>query len=79
MAARLLMASGAAVVGYLLLSEEKRLRLRGYFRCEKCRKTWDSTYTVERDNEHVSQINWIIVLLRSKFNRAKWKLIVTKI
>ena len=59
MALRLLMAAGAAVVGYLALySEEKRLRLRGYFLCEKCRKTWESTYTVERENEHVSLINW---------------------
>ena len=59
MAFRLLMAAGAAVVGYLALnSEEKRLRLRGYFRCENCKKTWDSAYTVERGNEHVSLVNW---------------------
>ena len=59
MTLRLLMAAGAAVVGYLaLFSEEKRLRLRGYFRCENCRKTWESTYTVERENEHVSQISY---------------------
>ena len=68
MALRLLVAAGAAAVGYLLFSEEKRLQLRGYLRCENCRKTWDITYTVERKNEHVSPINLELFALTSQFN-----------